>query len=1300
MDGRALLESLADWTEESHSDVSPDARQHNNELMAEFRNELFNLLGSTNQVGGGDGCSGISIVQPIDEELIRQLSPAELEYRLNFAEFGAQTGGGDDIKEAGKKVGFLKKLKIWAGIRNFNKFVDDFEKLRAKINKNMTAYETQLAQSKGLTDGLVDSIKKCFLYEKVSAMWGIMKTEDLGKTDAEKIKFDVMTRRIETINLEIERYKIETAKNNKIAETAFKRKGGWFSGPTTIIDAIKKDVNKQTKAYSKLDAEMNYYVAEITQAKNMKLLEASVAGKNIKELPKAQRREIAEYQKNRAKYEKMFSFDEVRRQEMETLISRKENLLVQLEFYNRTLAAGKYLTKKGEMNTALKTWKDAITTLYQDLSIAITESAGYKGDLKNLSEFIADNTNQVGKLIAGNPDFEVIRKEYEKYLEYAEKAQEYQDGIHNGLCSIKNKILELIPDKVLLQDMWIVSSGQGFVLRLVTQTMKSTQTKFGKNYDRGMRYFDDKIKAMRGGGSTPMLEFGQRGGGSTPMLEFGQRGGGSTPILKFGQQGGVHLPPNPDIGLGMPTHGGAFYDHDDTGRVYDQQTNTYLSGNDTTGGAVPKDVNILTLPYGARRLTDEYVRKLNSVINQVIDDEILYIPLWEYEHTKNIVFILTAQKTENSDTIRVIHAERVPIPGATTDYPGYVPITGNYYFYFPDTNDATVRPSIDILIRRERLNIDGSNYIILPVFYKLQPPVDNNLFRYDEYCLVNPLMPCIMSAKFKESDLTRQPAYIKPAPGAGHIDIPYDIVLAAAGGTDLRLVFTLHTKDATLAELKETDNYDYYYNFCGPEITIKANNPNNQFQTRNAAADAAAGILQPAAEINLGTNVNRENRALFGNYMFQLIGHINYISTKIYEAKLNFSNILPKLIGISFFSTTTMFPDNSIYNILYDIASVPLERIQNNEITKLDYFTKKIWDDEYNKAVFGCENEEEFMYLLPSLKILLADIMFWAKQTKKPNDRIIAATADPNTPIAQKLLKIVSAHAGVPLDALINNPAAPGTAPGAPGAATGPGTGFFSEKQKELKAYLKMAIPQTLNPGSYWKNLEDMDAIINKFSSQEFNDYNKRLLKIYDDMTAIKKFEDKVLDIKPETDKFTLPGVDLIAKNLEVKPPENSKDAYTEAGTKLYEKLKQDKNYIAQNTFMIDKDNILSVLDNVFHKIVYGASQGVNVLQIISNMTEFSMSPYSEYQVYLLTKEGAEQLKYKLENGSKYSGNPDNINKILAAFYLLLRPSATDGGYLIYKDGYNLFLPKLNPKKKNRPGKGKTNRNPKNPASG
>jgi hypothetical protein len=1262
MDGGALLDSLADWTAESHPNISPEARQHNNELMAGFRNELFNLLGSTTQVGGGHGncLGGISIVQPMDEALIRELSPAELAYRLDLAEFGGQSGGADVIEEAGKKVGFLKRLKIWSGIRNFNKFVDDFEKLRAKINTNMSAYEIQLAQSKHLTDSLIESIKNIFLYSKVEVMWDILKKEDIATKGAdEAIKFDVLSRRIDKVKIAIEGYKIEAEKNNKTAVAAFERKGGWFSKDTNIVNIMKKEVEKQSKAYMKLDAEMNYYVAEITKAKNLKLLEATVAGKNVKELDKAQRRELAEYQKNRAKYEKMFGFDEVKKQEYETMMAKKETLLIELDFVNRTLAAGKYMTgsknSKAAMEKALKDWKTSIDSLYQDLNKAIAESGAFSSDLKKLSGLIADNTNSVGKLIAGNPDFEVIRKEYEKYLEFAEKAQEYQEGINSGLCSIKNKILELIPDKVLLQDMWIVSSAQGFVLRLVSQTMKDRQTTFGKNYNKGMVYFADKIKQMKGGSQ---------------------------------QDGGAFL----TLAGAIPPHGLAFYDHDDSGQVFNQATGNYVDG---AAALNPTQVQILTLPYGARRITDEYVDKLNTAIQQVNDDEIIYIPLWDYNHP-HLVFILTAQKTDDSSFMRVITAQQKTV--VRGDFPGYQPITRNYYYYYPFSNVPAVDASIITMItRNNNLNIGGTNYILLPVFYKFTPQVNNILFTYDEYCLLNPLMSGVMSATFKETDLTRNPPYNPAAVPATTKGYAITEGNGTAGGTNLSLKFRLHTDDTSEAELKGTgvNQYDYYYNFSGPDITVKAPTAGRLFTTTNHGLGLGIGNLQPTANIDLKTI--QINSAVFGNYMFQITGHINLIAKEIFTTQLNTNNVPPTITGISQINSgNPIAPTNDTFNILYEKTHGPTQvLLQNADRTILDMFTSKTWDNTYNEAVFGCSGDD-FMFLLLPLKTLLFDIVFWARQTTRPDRRILAATADPNNPLTKKLLSVVAAGAGISLSGLL--PTAPGTVAGATGtgaAATGVGPApGLTDKQKDIYNFLKIALPQSGNAGSYWANLEEMDKIIAKFSSQAFTDYNTRLFKIYDTMTDIKKFEDNVLDIKPEKDKLVIPEVNLIAKTLAVKPPENSKDAYTEAGTKLYDKLKQDKLYIAQNTFKINTDNLLNVFEPILYKLAHQAGQGSNVLSYIATMTEIFSPPYVDYKVYLSTKEGAEKLRNELEN-SKYNSYKD---RIMGGLYLLLHIDQSDTGHLIYQQSYTNFIAGLNQKKKGNKKKkpGQTNK-PKNP---
>ena len=51
MDGVALLDSLSEWTLESHPNVSIENRRKTNELFSELKTELLSLLGTRTQVG-------------------------------------------------------------------------------------------------------------------------------------------------------------------------------------------------------------------------------------------------------------------------------------------------------------------------------------------------------------------------------------------------------------------------------------------------------------------------------------------------------------------------------------------------------------------------------------------------------------------------------------------------------------------------------------------------------------------------------------------------------------------------------------------------------------------------------------------------------------------------------------------------------------------------------------------------------------------------------------------------------------------------------------------------------------------------------------------------------------------------------------------------------------------------------------------------------------------------------------------------------------------------------------------------
>ena len=111
----------------------------------------------------------------------------------------------------------------------------------------------------------------------------------------------------------------------------------------------------------------------------------------------------------------------------------------------------------------------------------------------------------------------------------------------------------------------------------------------------------------------------------------------------------------------------------------------------------------------------------------------------------------------------------------------------------------------------------------------------------------------------------------------------------------------------------------------------------------------------------------------------------------------------------------------------------------------------------------------------------------------------------------------------------------------------------------------------------YWSNLKDILAEIEKFFSKDFLDYEQLLMKILDQMFEVREFEDKVLKIDIGKDKDVLPSYSYIYKNLEVKVDPSSKEGYSSAGKALYEKLKQNREYVKYNkaTLDINPENIL-----------------------------------------------------------------------------------------------------------------------------
>jgi tetratricopeptide (TPR) repeat protein len=245
--------------------------------------------------------------------------------------------------------------------------------------------------------------------------------------------------------------------------------------------------------------------------------------------------------------------------------------------------------------------------------------------------------------------------------------------------------------------------------------------------------------------------------------------------------------------------------------------------------------------------------------------------------------------------------------------------------------------------------------------------------------------------------------------------------------------------------------------------------------------------------------------------------------------------------------------------------------------------------------------------------------------------------------------------------------------------------------------YQPILVPQPLHPSitkaldylkrildsksPYWSNLKDILDEIEKFFSKDFLDYEQLLMKILDQMFEVREFEDKVLKIDIGKDKDILPTYSYIYKNLEVKVDPSSKEGYSSAGKALYEKLKQNREYIKYNkaTLDINPENILyDLTDDLFMKILTGPPAPAFTTSF------FNTGKGIKYKEYLKTREGAEAL-FKALSGHTTFGQGFNKAKIAHVLMLALTTYTSDPDvYNIYKTEAEQSIAKNQPKK---PGK-------------
>ncbi len=1177
------------------------------------------------------------------------------------------------VMTGGGKVGdFFKSLFKF---RSFDSYVQQYEAARTKIGKKMIAYEAETARLKAISTEWSDALKKLFLNEKYKVMWTLMrdKTFDPNKNPKHDYKHKQLTQDIKRIEIEQARLmktidrlrKSASEKMNltfKIFGITIFTKKDFKIGNVMIVNnyigKFKQRLEKDQELFLKIAEGFNDFTEEISKATELKAMYAIIGGKDTKELTSTHRKESAMYMKNKEKYEKMLSFTESRRDELLQLIQRKEKMFQELDFYRDVLEFGGFDTIHGNIRTVLdKQWIPAMTALYSDLESAIDQCGKWKKVLEGIKSKVSVNGNQIGKLTAGKAEFTPVKREYEVQLENVTKVIDTQSDISATLAEIKNNFIKLVPDVNLLPDMFHVASAQGFVLEMMNH-IKSRQEAMGKDLASATNAIKKKL-VITGGGSMARTKHVMTGGMLLNLYEDGL----------------------------FPT-----YLFNNAGHIWDNTVGSAAYINDASSIHVG-NMQLLPMPLGVRNIEDdsipndsindnvnEYFNDLypNTFINAVynIDSDVVSIVSYAYDSTTGDVVITGVNELATYDPY-----EYNEIIGPEFD---------NYYFYVPfDPANLSNKASAEYKIINQ-IRLTGSNLIILPVLYNIR---EQTMTMYmNEYILVSPFngKPIMTVLADNETLLHVRPGYDYDDTAIVYDNVASHVAGSAGNGTSVNMrLCGISRIDHTLDIANDTSStfgpYPFYFNYCDADNTIVygKNSPANLAQDvvgstgpidyMTTGTDGNLYPIYGANSMNLpdkmatyGPNLDELPKQQEIETMILLTQYINHVFNKA-------NNVTFDNVGIvnNIEQYNTSKPAPKILNAIIKLTSPynpQQQHIAFNRFNRLDLC-----------ALLGVDTHPK-ENLTFSAEILNVVMLAQITIAQLEHDTVISGNIDqtvyltPN-PMAFGMAPIGGVP-GVIQPAFIPDPSGSGLM--IPNPAAGNYNPILIPKPlhpSTVKAleYLKRIIDSS---SPYWSNLKDILSDIEKFFSKDFLDYEQLLMKILDQMFEVREFEDKVLKIDIGKDKDVLPSYSYIYKNLEVKVDPSSKEGYSSAGKALYEKLKQNREYVKYNkaTLDINPENILYDLNDLLLKIVTGGP-ATNF-----QTTFFSHGIGLKYKEYLQTVEGAATF-FKALSGHSFFGQGYNKPRIAHALMLALTTYTSDPAvYNLYKTEAGDSLTR-NPKK-------------------
>ena len=1267
-----LITGLKDWKTNDQSqlsgggaDMSEEYINMVNDANSEYRTHILDKLGLNSTIilkQSGGASINFESTDNSESYFIDKISKLDEDHVMQ------QLGGG-----------LIDWLKSIFSKRDFDSFKARYDKMRGELEDKMISYELEAKTLQSLTTEKAEKMRALLLNGKKKTMLEIYLDNEKAPEEMTAEKRIYVEKEVKTATTNTDLHLKQIEEFDKTIKAKMEKKRTFFSfGSKKFIDKLRDKVEDDFKKFDKIFKEFIGFTAEVARVRELKVKYATLAPEMRDKLFDKHKAELRDYEKHKAKYDKIEAFTDIQMQEAHQILQRKE-LFLQTIFEYKTLFED-IDGQKHKAKDELTKWDGLLRTTYVYLSQAIELGNKYSKYLSTAAELVKDNGNLLKTISASA--LKTVVDEYELHLESVSRTAEILKRLVATLIEIKNSFIDLVPGENLQEDILYVGAARTYILGLI-ENIKRRQLLFGSG-DGGRGYLKGAIKNQVGG----VVQINNNFAPAGYPIYFKQLGyciwenvnadTVTTPGPAVVNGAGVVLARPGNYNFGPPANGPGWFSGEEK---------IYMPGPPVRTTEISIFLNPKILPYGALPyyeppgiIYDKISQKYTNFIGA--NRNISYLPVYDIKIGEISVYsfqLLAGAIINDINNIQIDFNNL--FTNDNTDKPKqFIPINDsggvptNYYVY-----NIYNSPATDVHLKRymNTCKITGTDKIILPLFYKIRQL--NGFVTQDEYHLINPItgIPII-------SDIQN------------FVDVPYNGANKFQFANTTLELDLVGIKTANLTHITDLDNNapanrdKYFYNYncksikynvnsLGAYLSIHYTNP--QGGALQAAGPPRAWVAQPA----------REAYPVSGSPIAQ--GHPDAIPAPIAVAPF-----MPFITQPAPLSGWEAFRNSD-----KDLSNDPLfSELHWHMMIQLTHYFSSVINAILTTQIAGETITDTPIPQPPAYIPAMANsttLQFTDTNIRAIIDKWFGLDAGP-TLRSQRFMavlmtrvlfhrKFVDSTTGDSVLGLKTpkQPIVPGiTGPAGP---AGIAVASISRKSEGTTLQAKQTIAYVMRlmdkSSPYWKNLDIIMDNINKFFTKEYTEnFEMVVARIQDNVNAIRKIETGVLQITDKSkSKIKLPGYNIIIKEMEVKG-DSSATVKGEAAKGLKELVDTRKDFIKkfEADLSINGGNIINILAPLLGQALSVDSTKVDSAEWFNNPAE---PDRKKALIWLRNGECAKQFIEEIKKNPTFA---HALNKISAVVIKVVNGLDYPEAHAVYKANVGNAGPRDGKKDKNKKNKG------------